>query len=434
MKLTLNDDLTCNNLILNESVDTNEHNLICNVMLIETSASSTIDISNSQIDVCMIKINDPNNNILPDSVFSGNLHIGNVYYGFAGSMGTTGPGTSGTSSMSIGCSGSCILNSVTIESPLTYITGTLYTDQFYSDGVGENNVLSGGYIEEIIHELPSEPIFLLNFEGEEGSTTWIEEIQGLQPDYAWTQDATIDTSKYYSGTSCLKLGSGGGEIDYIVPNIGSDFTIYTYMFINSDIDNDINIICLVDQDGAAAVGIYLTSYNSITEIAGIGLYGRDNNTDLFNTYYTDVSLPINTWNKFECIVSGSELVVKINDSVLTSYTSSVVDPFLGLDYFYIYNGSSYSVYFDKINMESTSTSSSSTFIPWNIISYDESINVTNTTLIGSSASGSSTFYSFFVDGCFDGGDNTGWIFDGMRYTFTNVQENHTLDVNFSIPS
>jgi hypothetical protein len=430
MKLTLNDDLTCNNLIINESIDTNEHNLICNVMLVETSASSTIDISNSHIDVCMVKINDPNNNILPDSDFSGNLHIGNVYYGFAGSMGTAGPGTSGSSSISMGCSGSCVLNSVTIESPLTYITGTLYTDQLYSEGVSaSNNVLTG--TDGVPISGPIEPTFLLNFEGEEGSTTWIEEIQGLEPEYDWTLDAYIDTSKYYSGTSCLRLDAGG-EVDYIVPNIGSDFTTCEYIFIDSDIDSDIDIIYLFDQDGAAEVEIYLASYDSGTEIASIGLYGRDNNTDMFNTYYTDVSLPISTWNKFECIVSGSELVVKINDSVLTSYTSSVVDPFLGLDYFYFTNGSSYSVYFDEISIESST--STPTTASWYIVSNDESINVTNTSLYSSNASGSSTFYSFVVDGCFDGGDNTGWIFDGMRYTFTNVQENHTIDVNFSMPS
>jgi hypothetical protein len=430
MKLTLNDDLTCNNLIINESIDTNEHNLICNVMLVETSASSTIDISNSHIDVCMVKINDPNNNILPDSDFSGNLHINNVYYGFAGSMGTAGPGTSGSSSISMGCSGSCVLNSVTIESPLTYITGTLYTDQLYSEGVSaSNNVLTG--TDGVPISGPIEPTFLLNFEGEEGSTTWIEEIQGLEPEYDWTLDAYIDTSKYYSGTSCLRLDAGG-DVDYIVPNIGSDFTTCEYIFIDSDIDSDIDIIYLFDQDGAAEVEIYLASYDSVTEIASIGLYGRDNNTDMFNTYYTDVSLPISTWNKFECIVSGSELVVKINDSVLTSYTSSVVDPFLGLDYFYFTNGSSYSVYFDEISIESST--STPTTASWYIVSNDESINVTNTSLYSSNASGSSTFYSFVVDGCFDGGDNTGWIFDGMRYTFTNVQENHTIDVNFSMPS
>jgi hypothetical protein len=398
--------------------------------LVETSASSTIDISNSHIDVCMVKINDPNNNILPDSDFSGNLHINNVYYGFAGSMGTAGPGTSGSSSISMGCSGSCVLNSVTIESPLTYITGTLYTDQLYSEGVSaSNNVLTG--TDGVPISGPIEPTFLLNFEGEEGSTTWIEEIQGLEPEYDWTLDAYIDTSKYYSGTSCLRLDAGG-DVDYIVPNIGSDFTTCEYIFIDSDIDSDIDIIYLFDQDGAAEVEICLTSYDSGTEIASIGLYGRDNNTDMFNTYYTDVSLPISTWNKFECIVSGSELVVKINDSVLTSYTSSVVDPFLGLDYFYFTNGSSYSVYFDEISIESST--STPTTASWYIVSNDESINVTNTSLYSSNASGSSTFYSFVVDGCFDGGDNTGWIFDGMRYTFTNVQENHTIDVNFSMPS
>lgn len=433
MKLTLNDDLLCKNLIINESFDSNEHSIQCNVMLIETSASSTLDLSSSPITSCMIKINDFNEYISPDSDFSCDLHVSNVYHEYGGSSGTSGPGTSGTSSMSINCSSSNIFNSVTIESPLTYITGTLYTDQFYSDGGGENNVLSGGYIETTTHELPSEPIFLLNFEGDDGSTTWEEEIQGLEPESDYTYDAYIDTSKHYSGTSCLRLAGGGsGEVDYIIPNIGSNFTICTYMFFDDNIDGGIDILYLYDQDGASEIDLYLSSYDAETEMAYIGVYGRDNNTDMFNPY-EEISLPSNTWNKFECIVSGSQLIVNINDSVFTTYTSFVSDPFLGIDYFYFYNGSSYDIWFDEINMESTSTSSSSTFIPWNIISYDESINVSNTTLIGSSASGNSTFYSFVVDGCFDGGDNTGWIFDGMRYTFTNVQENHTIGVNFSMP-
>lgn len=427
MKLTLNDDLLCKNLIINESFDSNEHTIQCNVMLIEISASSTIDISNSTITACMVKINDTNEYILPDSDFSGDLHVSNVYHDYGGSSGTSGSGRSGTSSISINCSGSNIFNSVTIESPLTYITGTLYTDQFYSDGVGDNNVLTGTEVDPT--PVPSEPIFLLNFEGEEGSTTWIEEIQGLEPKYDYSYYWYIDTSKHYSGTSCLRLDSGG-EVDYIVPNIGSDFSICTYMYIDSDIDSDIDIMYLFDQDGAAECEIYLTYYDSVRETASIGAYGRDNNTDMFNPF-DDVSLPVNTWNKFECIVSGSQLIVKINDSVFTTYTSSINNPFLGIDYFYFYNGSSYSVWFDEIGIESTTTTSTPTTSSWYIVSNDESINISNTSLSSSNASGSSTFYSFVVDGCFDGGDNTGWVFDGMRYTFTNVQENHTLDVTFA---
>lgn len=69
---------------------------------------------------------------------------------------------------------------------------------------------------------------------------------------------------------------------------------------------------------------------------------------------------------------------------------------------------------------------------WKLIQTTGVVNAVNCTIENSNAEGGATFYSFVVDGCFDGGDNTGWVFNGMRYTFTNVQENHTLDVYFRI--
>lgn len=63
---------------------------------------------------------------------------------------------------------------------------------------------------------------------------------------------------------------------------------------------------------------------------------------------------------------------------------------------------------------------------WNIISNSESINVSNTTLSDSQASGSAQFLSLIENGCVDDGNNSGWIFllnaDSCIFLrFTNVQ-------------
>lgn len=135
MKIIVMDNMKCDNLILLDSVDCSAV-IQCNIMIIDPISDSTIDISGSEINTCMLYIGE--DGILPDSNFSSNLIIRDEYY-YSGSVDTTG-----ISSIDIDSTSPCIFDSITISSPLTNINGSLYTNEFYSDGsVEENNVLSG---------------------------------------------------------------------------------------------------------------------------------------------------------------------------------------------------------------------------------------------------------------------------------------------------
>ena len=78
-------------------------------------------------------------------------------------------------------------------------------------------------------------LLILNFEGEDGAITWIEEAQGLVPDIT-PPDYILDTSKYKFGSSSLLISAETTylNLEYRLPiPISEDFTLHGWVNVTN---------------------------------------------------------------------------------------------------------------------------------------------------------------------------------------------------------
>lgn len=290
------------------------------------------------------------------------------------------------------CQDFCKFNSVTIENPDTEFYGTVYLNDFNSEGERVNKNEINGTLEPVM-----ESVFKVEFEGNDGDTTWVEEIQDLEPNNKVSCE--IDTDQFIVGSSSLLIPASG-YLEYIIPGITSDNFVWTYYFRNSSTGT-----------------IYLDMWSNIpgnqTQVwvdmfsETLNLYLDDYNGD--NFLDIEISRPTaNIWHKVVITSSGRTVTFSIDDIELSTVSASVDNPLNGLNYFGFYPYSPNSLWIDSMKFESPSGEFSP--VSWNIICTEGIVSVHNTIVSNSQASGGARFLSYLTWGNLNGGNNSGWEF------------------------
>jgi hypothetical protein len=201
---------------------------------------------------------------------------------------------------------------------------------------------------------------ILNFEGEEGAITWVEEAQGLSVSDSLGNPA-IDTSQHYLGNSSVKLIAQEDSIecyfDYTLPtSISDDFSFTSYFRFNGlDSFNDyISIIYGYDTNGGDWFEVYLIKEEELY----LGINVQDGNYISFVQYKEINTLSENVWHKLQIELVGRSIVFKINNEIIVSGTSETENPLNGinlLDFYLISSSSPSSFWLDSVYLTSATS-------------------------------------------------------------------------------
>lgn len=173
-------------------------------------------------------------------------------------------------------------------------------------------------------------ILILNFEGVDGATTWIDDAQGLIVDYVL--DCHISTDQHYSGSSSLHLLA-----------VAEDTAQFQYTFTPSTFPNSSSFslsFALYVPTGAEYGGISLTStealggfdfiYDTGSQEFYFGVQDREGNM----AFWKDGILPeLDVWNTYSIEVIGQTVTFFINEVAVASGDASISDPFAITDYY-----------------------------------------------------------------------------------------------------
>lgn len=172
-------------------------------------------------------------------------------------------------------------------------------------------------------------LLILNFEGEDGATSWVEEAQSLE---AGAFNAEIDTDKHYSGSSSLRM-FGIAQVDYNVGVISSGFT-FVERFQFHSVDNSATLVTICNSAyETATVQVSLYEYEGF----GLSILVFDKDGESVVAYDELCTLAADVFHKLEVIVAGSNIVIKIDDVEYVNYTSGKSNPLAGLWNVYFQN-------------------------------------------------------------------------------------------------
>jgi len=181
----------------------------------------------------------------------------------------------------------------------------------------------------------SDPVLLLNFNGSNGDTTWTEEIQALLPDYIGGT-CILDTSRYYTGVSSLKIAGGPpagyADVDYIVPGIKPIFT-YTMFFMIHDMDWWVDFVYM--EGGSSWFEVYFYLYGGSTYLY---LIGEDSAGHSYATYDELFSITYDVWHRLDVLTIGKDVIFKIDNTEVNRWTATIDNPMADLNYITWANG------------------------------------------------------------------------------------------------
>jgi hypothetical protein len=218
---------------------------------------------------------------------------------------------------------------------------------------------------------------VLNFEGADGATTWVEEAQGLSPDsnenrYIKAYNPSLPWTAPYSGSSSLFLMDGSPILTYNVPNVGNYYVWVSYVKVHYAQSGAGGISGEVHTPlGLVSWGLRSLSHNSVISNCFICSIVDDDYLviDTIPSVWT-----ADAWHKVKVIANGNSVSVYLDDIVRFSATSpDVANAFGNLD------SINYSVYnaqalLDKVTIGETEDNSVS-------VTSTETITVTDNSLI-----------------------------------------------------
>ena len=171
-------------------------------------------------------------------------------------------------------------------------------------------------------------LLILNFEGEDGATTWVEEAgSGLE---LYQTGLALDTSIKKFGPSSVQ---GTGDFNYFplpIPLAG-DFTYHGWFYVDEiSVGDYIDIVHLKKNQGVAEIDIYLekgvSGAQSVAwindKVSGNGLIA-DGNTGGEITY--------SEWHHFACIVHGRDIIYAVDGTIQDLRTAEGDTPFAGME-------------------------------------------------------------------------------------------------------
>lgn len=300
-------------------------------------------------------------------------------------------------------SGEYLLNSVTINIHETQITGNLYVNNFYCDGpIGENNIVTGNGTEwNLISyaDYISISNTTLSDSNASGSTFYAYYSNGNIDggnNTVWIFEDVMHITDIYPlsgtyGTEIIITGIGFSETPVItfggVPAVVESATS-TQIITHVPIGAITGPITVDDYVSVTPFTVLTPIIENITPLHGpvrtaITITGSNFYTEPVVTFYNGISATITSWNE-------NQIVTSVPFGTTTGPLT---------------------VHFDGV-LYATATFT----LGWSIVCSQGTINVRLTKIYSSDAYGGAMFKSYISNGCFDGGNNTGWIFDGYDPT------------------
>jgi len=184
-------------------------------------------------------------------------------------------------------------------------------------------------------------LLILNFEGEDGVTTWIEDAQGLSLGIYTEGASELDSSTYKFGSSCLETLNAGGNayIHYTLPeSIAGDFTGHGWIRVTGIaawIASGMSYLSLIS--GWNDVG---NSYFDFFHESGDRLYtmlkDKDGTVISWSGDYIHPITPYSegVWAHFAIISSGSFVIFTIAGEVIRSFDTGKNNPLDGISSIY----------------------------------------------------------------------------------------------------
>lgn len=188
----------------------------------------------------------------------------------------------------------------------------------------------------------SDDVLILNFDNEEdGATEWLEEAQGLSPNFA--DGCEVDATMGQAGGGSLLFKHQyfydiTRVIEYTVPNIGASFTFKTYLNILSPNVDDFGSITLFGLVGtecdAAIFASYSYAFGEEPPII-LGFEAFDNEFNLYPIISQSSASLLSDWNLIKIVVGAEETSCYLNEVVVGTWTHLIEEPFLGINTLFI---------------------------------------------------------------------------------------------------
>lgn len=303
-----------------------------------------------------------------------------------------------------------LLKSININYQFITFDGIIKTDDLISNGEeGNNNILSGVSEDPIIDT----PQFLVYFNGEDGSNTWDpDEINGLNP--ISSIGCVVDTEDVPDELShSLFLMNESDESSFVYEglSLNQNGLKFSYYFKLEDLIPGEYYNCLLyweDEEGDGEfLGVYFENWDDSKSLVLI-VSDRDFNSIIYETL--DATPYLGEWHKIEIYINSLIASVKINDNLIASGEMIDINLFSNLSTIWVGVSQSSQFKLSKFLITYEGEGDGDYIKPWYIEKSEGTINITNTTLIESNASGGATFNAYISNGCINGGGNSGWNF------------------------
>lgn len=288
-----------------------------------------------------------------------------------------------------------LLNSITINTSATSISGSLYVNNFYC--TGESKILTGNGVDWYIIS-PADFISISN-------TTLSDSNASGTSFYAYESNGNIDSGNNTIWIfddplqiTNLSINSGMYGTEIIITGTSfSDNPVVTFNGVPAIIDSSTSTQIITHVPIGAITGpITVDDYVSVTPFTVLTPI-IENITPLHGPVRTVITITGSNFYKEPVITFHNGIVATIDswneNQIITSVPFGTTTGPLTIN-------------FDDILYETTFT------LGWSIVCSQGTINVRLTKIYSSDAYGGAMFKSYITNGCIDGGNNNGWIFSG----------------------
>lgn len=187
----------------------------------------------------------------------------------------------------------------------------------------------------------SDDIIILNFDNEEdGATEWLEEAQGLSPNYA--TDCEVDATTCQAGVGSLLFKTqwfyeANRAYEYSFPNLGASFTYKMYFKIDSPNLDDFGSIDLFGLFGTECVALVFASYRYAfgqEEPYELIFEAMDNNFNMYEVILSSSTSCVSGWNLVKIAVGETTTQCYLNSTIVGTWAHLMEEPFLGINILY----------------------------------------------------------------------------------------------------
>jgi len=173
----------------------------------------------------------------------------------------------------------------------------------------------------------ADEVLLLNFQGEDGATGWVDEAQDLEPWGVYADPCEIDTDQHYTGVSSLLMVDG--EVVYQVPGITSTNVLYKAIFryTGASIDFGTYLQCYpADKYGEGGFLFLNIAGNDEDGIYWDAYFIDREETEVFNIHGGPITCDPDTWHEMDLKVLGRTVTVLLDSVEIHSADSDIDDP------------------------------------------------------------------------------------------------------------